>query len=260
MDEDYDGGMFNLSALENLIKPVKFIKKLSNSLQDIRYDKKKAFVKPEDKIYAHISKDVYNKQNNRSVEGYIPNLSNDEIGVYKIDNQVIVGLRGTATTDDIKTDALLSIGKIKNTDRYKRNKKHLEQIFKKLGRIDVLTGHSLAGNLAKELGVFYPNSRVVVFNAGCGIMPSYGKKSTFYVSKGDPVSATCMLNNTDDIRIVPSKGDSVLDRHAIDNFTGGFIDFSKLKVYELKDLARRLNLKKYSKMNKTQLIKLLEQQ
>jgi hypothetical protein len=225
LEENINGGFIPLKYLENIIKPIKYVKNLSTALNYIRKDKNKAFIKDDDKIFAKISKDVYNKPNERKIEGYIPNLSNDEIATYNINNNIIVGIRGTVNKNDILTDTYLASGKLKNTNRYKNNKKFIKNIYNTYGKIDYFTGHSMGGALSQLMSDLYKNSYAVVFNPGTGITGSYGnKKSTVYVSEGDPVSALGMFNKKNDIRIIKSKGDSILDRHAMDNFiNGGFL-------------------------------------
>lgn len=226
-EEPYDelnGGFLSASRLENIFTPTRYAKRFASSLNKIRKRKNKTTVKDEHKFLAKIASDAYKKPDERNEPGYIRNLSNDEIAVYKNGSIVDVAIRGTINKDDVKTDSLLASGFLKNSRRYKRNKKQIYKIIKKLGEIDNITGHSLGGALAQAYGDLdkLKKTNVVVFNAGVGVTGTYGKKkATFYVSEGDTVSALGMLSNKHDIRVIDSKGPSIIDKHAMDNFTRG---------------------------------------
>ena len=79
-----------------------------------------------------------------------------------------MALRGTdfRSGKDLKDDVVLASGLIKKTGRYKKDKRLVESAIKKYGKENVsITGHSLAGKLAKgigrELGV-----RATTYNKG----------------------------------------------------------------------------------------------
>lgn len=210
-----------MALVENTVAPIRGIKMLSSGLNTLRSNRKKASVKDDHKHLAEYSADAYRSVDERTGKGYIKHLSNDEIAVYRNNGKVSVALRGTANSDDAKTDTFLAGGLLRSTDRYKRNKKHLEHVKRNLGDIHEISGHSLSGGLAHALGdeKNFKKAEIVSFNAGAGITGAYGKrKGTMYVSHGDPVSALGMTSLKHDIRVVPNKGDSILDRHAMDNF------------------------------------------
>lgn len=217
-----------MTLVENSISPIRNIKKLSSGLDTVRGSKKTSSVKDNHKHLAEYSADAYRNVNDRTGKGYIKHLSNEEVAVYRNKGKVSVALRGTASGDDARTDTFLAGGLLKSTDRYKRNKKHLEHVKRNLGEIHEISGHSLAGGLAHALGdeKQFKKAEIASFNAGAGITGAYGnRKGTMYVSQGDPVSALGMLTMKHDVRVVPSKGDSILDRHAMENFNqeGGSI-------------------------------------
>lgn len=222
-----------ISLVENVLPGSRHIKLLSSGLTNMRKKKGKNKVQQQHQGHANRSADVYRAPSERKEAGYIPHLSNDEIAVYQQNGKNHVAIRGTANKDDAKTDIVLASGNLKKTNRYKRNKKHLEKVKQQLGDIHSITGHSLAGALSQSLGddKSFKNSEIVAFNPGAGITGMYGKrKSTVYTSSGDPVSALGMMTKKHDIHVVPSQGDSILDRHAMSNFTqsGGRIPVDML--------------------------------
>ena len=89
------GGSFITDSIENLISPLRYVKKFSKNLNNLRYNKKTSNVLENDKFLAQISKDVYNNKDNRKESGYIRNLSNDEIAVYNNNGLFDVAIRGT---------------------------------------------------------------------------------------------------------------------------------------------------------------------
>jgi CTP-dependent riboflavin kinase len=231
-DDENEGGNSFLNILEKY-GPIQKIKKLASILSLLR---KSGEIRKEDEIPVLIARDVYNKTNERVVNGYLPNLSNDEIAVYKNNGIISVGIRGTQTKDDIKTDSFLAIGKLQNTDRYERNKKKLEEIEKDIGKIDEISGHSLGGSLSMLLGDVLNINKIVALNPGAGIRGFYGnKKAHVYISEGDLVSALGLFKSIHNIRVIPSFGDSILDRHNVENFMitdklkGGQIDNNEIE-------------------------------
>lgn len=208
-----------MSIAENVFAPTRGVKMLSSGLNRMR-GKSQKYTSFEHNNDAKRSADAYRSPDERRERGYVRYLSNDEIAVYKYGGKTHVAVRGTANKDDAKTDVLLASGNLKKTDRFKRNKEHLEKIKQEMGTIHSLTGHSLGGALAQTLGDHHKEANITVFNPGAGATGMYGKrKSTVYASHGDPVSALGMLTRKHDIRIVENKGsDSIVDRHAMSNF------------------------------------------
>ena len=100
-------------------------------------------------------------------------LSNKEHTVFVKGDKVIFAGRGTDISNkqggrlgDLWADTLLSFGLEKLSGRYRRAKKGLEKTMKKhKGKEVVLTGHSLSGRLAIELGKKF-NLETHAFNAG----------------------------------------------------------------------------------------------
>jgi len=260
------------SILENVFMPVRAVKTLASTLNRIRKTKHNTgFLREHDKFLAKIAQDVYNAPNDRKMPGYINDLSNNEVAVYKNNDIIDVAIRGTINKDDVKTDLLLASGFLKNSARYKRNKQTIYNIINNLGYISNITGHSLGGALSQAYGDLkeLKNTNVVVFNAGAGITGTYGKKrATFYVSDGDIVSSLGMLSRKHNIRIMPSMNDDIISRHGISNFTGGKIErvtiydyigtFKKESLIQFIADIRPNDVDKISKLNKPNIVKWLK--
>jgi hypothetical protein len=107
------------------------------------------------KISSIVSADVYKKERQKQIGGYIykPEYSNDETAVYINDNMksIIIASRGTKTKEDIVTDISLISGSLKDTARLKQ----LNELIQRLRTIYknyhiTTTGHSLGGSLSRD--------------------------------------------------------------------------------------------------------------
>jgi len=136
----------------------------------------------EDRVYATISRGVYLE----NTPQYISDIGNvvtnnytyiltesasPEWVIYReINNpkRIIVGERGTKTSDDVITDTLIGKGTLATSNRFTNNLNAMQSFLDEAEHI-VFTGHSLGGALAVELlKTVYPakNSSAIVFNAG----------------------------------------------------------------------------------------------
>ena len=188
---------------------------------------------------ALLSTEVYKAPSDRDeVDGFKPVGGDTRSQVYKKDNKVVVSLRGTDPTSikDLANDALIAVGLNRHSNRYKKDKKLVKDSIKKYGKENVsITGHSLAGNIAKQLSRDL-NVKAKVYNPGAGprqlisgvadrIACKLNKKgkrckkaklTTTYRTKSDPVSILGVTGvNTKSIKRKKGK-----DPHTLDNFKG----------------------------------------
>ena len=213
----------------------------------------------QDRVYATISKGVYLKK----TPEYISNIGNvvkytgesarvnETYQYYLVDNadildddsspewvvysekgtpqNIIIGFRGTFHSRDIGTDVDIGNGKLKTSDRFKRNYKALFEKIKTANTI-VFTGHSLGGALAVEtLKMVYPeySSKAVIFNAGysCSNNVNASLPIRSWRTEGDIVSFMGIgkYNEeylvTNDFLHIMHISRNPLDRHSMDIFT-----------------------------------------
>lgn len=189
---------------------------------------------------AKLAREVYKNPSERGeVDGYKQVKGDKRRAVYEKDGKVIVALRGTdfRSGKDLKDDVVLATGLIKTTGRYKKDKKLVQEAIRKYGKENVsITGHSLAGKLAKDIGREL-GVRATTYNKGatytdtvqglrdrvaCKRNPQ-GKRCKEanliqnYRVKNDPASLLGALDKN--TRVVEQKeGENV---HAVANFVGG---------------------------------------
>lgn len=84
-------------------------------------------------------------------------------------NQGVHIYRGSATSEDLWTDAQLAQGKLASTDRYKQTAARIDAAQKQYGITQAThVGHSLGGTLATEMADVR-KQKSVSFNAGVGL-------------------------------------------------------------------------------------------
>jgi hypothetical protein len=110
------------------------------------------------------------KKNVKDIQGltYKKNQSNREHQLYlNKDKKPIVVITGTRKPTDIITDTRLAVGNIKNTQRYRREKKYLNTVKKKYGNNVTIVGNSLGGTLSSNIAT--KKDKVISHNPGVGI-------------------------------------------------------------------------------------------
>lgn len=198
------------------------------------YSKTQAKQKGGDLIHARIAEAVYNTPETRQSIGKYKYIGGDpERAIYESPKEVIAGLRGTTTKKDVGTDVILSVGALRKSARYKRDKKFIQELMKRTNKQIILSGHSLAGSivneLSRELGLtvwaYNPGmsvkeaARGKLDKAACLIKPKgkrcrKAKKINIERTYGDPVSV--MGRDSVNIKHIRPKKINV---HSISNFT-----------------------------------------
>lgn len=173
-----------------------------------------------------ITKASYESKRPDNIDGYDydTKFSNNNTAIYYNSENVIIGFRGTANIDDLKTDVSVLKGTTDNA-RFKQAVDTYNIIKDNYPKYKILaTGQSLGGSLALYLNSLY-NIKVDVFNAGVGLgfLKSNPNRSNanIYVIKGDPISALAGLSNLGNLKVYnpidPNAG--LIERHSLKNFT-----------------------------------------
>lgn len=145
--------MYPFSGIQNLIARLKLsaVKKGQETVSD------------EHRKYGIFAQASYQDNPDEFVQSALPStshafdasLSDHETSVF-VDHaakQVITSFRGTAALGDLGTDTAIAAGLAKNSARYASSSDALNAVFSKYGDYShTLTGHSLGGYLATELG------------------------------------------------------------------------------------------------------------
>lgn len=117
-------------------------------------------------------------------------LSNKFAKVYhnKTNGSAVIVHRGTASKNDILTDAAMVAG-YENTTRFRRAKKYQLQAEAKYGNKILTLGHSLGGRIAEK--VANPESKVITYNkavVGRSLFETKKQNQTDIRARGDVVS------------------------------------------------------------------------
>lgn len=118
---------------------------------------------------------------------------------------------------DLLTDVNLAIGNLKNTKRYKSDKRQFDKALSKYDEEDVaIAGHSLAGGIASKLST-NPDHKIYTFNAASTFGEKIRPNENAFRTRNDQVSVLKA-----GARIVPQtvKGIPILAEHDIRNIRG----------------------------------------
>jgi hypothetical protein len=140
----------------------------------------------------------YAKTKAKNINGYEldESLSNHNQQVYynPKNKKLMYNIAGTHNISDWGTDAYLSVGKLKDTNRYKEAETTFKKAKEKYG-VDraKISGHSLGGTIAGYIG--NPDKdEIYTLNKGATIGQPVRKNEHAYRNKGDLVS---LLNAND---------------------------------------------------------------
>ena len=127
-------------------------------------------------------------------KGYVydEQLSNKNNAIYynPETKKVMHSVKGTNpfSAKDLYTDAMLSLGMLKKTDRYKDSHKKLRQAKEKYGTDTAdIVGHSLGGSISSYIGS--KNDKVHTLDKGATIGTKTRSREKAFRSAGDAVSA-----------------------------------------------------------------------
>jgi Tfp pilus assembly protein PilP len=173
-------------------------------------------------------------------KGYVydEKLSNKNNAIYynPETKQLIHSVKGTnpLSVKDLYTDAMLSMGMLKKTDRYKDSHKKLRQAKEKYGVDSAdIVGHSLGGSISSYIGS--KNDKVYTLNKGATIGQKSRNNEKAYRTEGDMVSILnknsknmTTLKNPDpqiDYGGILGRGYTALQAHNVDNIKNSGILF-----------------------------------
>jgi len=184
--------------------------------------------------HARFSSEIYKKPKERqSVQNYEYKEGDSDQGYWESPEKIVIVFRGTTNTADVKTDAVLAVGLLKKTKRYKKSLAFAKKIMRKAKDKNVeIAGHSLGGSIAAQVGLDL-NLKSFVYNPGasvkenvkskidkiaCAIKPKgkrckKAKSVTVERTLGDPVSVLGK-HHPNTKTIIPSK----INVHGISNF------------------------------------------
>jgi len=169
-------------------------------------------------------------------KGYIydEQLSNKNNAIYynPETKKVMHSVKGTNpfSAKDLYTDAMLSMGMLKKTDRYKDSHKKLRQAKEKYGTDTAdIVGHSLGGSISSYIGS--KNDKVHTLDKGATFMQKSRNNEKAYRTEGDAVS---LLNkNSKNMTTIKNpnkksvfgKAVDALNAHNVDNIKNSGIMF-----------------------------------
>ena len=162
------------------------------------------------------------KQQKLGNYNYDEDLSTVEHQVYHNpeNNKLLFSVTGTNKKEDIPTDIMASLGKIKDTPRYRRTKDALEEAKNKYNTDNaIIAGHSLGNSLASLIGS--KDDRIYGLNKGAFFQKPQKNEKHFRIN-GDLVSlASKSDNNTTTLKSKNKKTGNVLNdllnSHKINN-------------------------------------------
>jgi hypothetical protein len=143
------------------------------------YDALNSTYQDENKQESTMKKFGYNRDNS----------SNDDHQIYHKEGNLLFTIAGTHKKSDVVTDAMLGLGLIKHSKRYKQSDQALTDAKKKYNITDgntTIIGHSLGGNVGNLISS--KSDKVITYNSGYTLGSKTRSNNKAYRTKGDIVS------------------------------------------------------------------------
>lgn len=180
----------------------------------------------------------------QKLKGLNRDQSDTNTSVFDDENQRVIGLRGTASKEDLLTDAALALGALKKTPRFKRDLSKVRRLVydavNQGKQSVVIGGHSLGGTLASKITETLITEdprlervlKTYTFNEGTSPITDDTCKGQGCKNiqrqriKGDVISA----GGKNKYRIRNSKCAGAISAHGINQFTGNQCEKTKPSI------------------------------
>jgi hypothetical protein len=208
---------------------------------------------PDKSVLQQISKESYNQSPPKTIGSYSLLSSTPTLKFYGDGNTIVVGIRGTNDARDIKADAMIAIGQLEKSDRFRADMEALKQFQNQYPPSTYSyygVGHSLGGAILDsflDMGLIQSG---VSYNPA--VQPQHLRdtnlNNTRVFAENDPLYALAkpFLAKTPEVRKPQSQ--SVLGRlirsipyagkaydlyqgHSLDQFQGGFLGIDAKDVF-----------------------------
>lgn len=211
-----------------------FIEEVSDEIHDMAVMAEAAYLRTENAKQNSLTKQNVNYT-------LLPEYSDKFSSVFKKDNHLVFSIKGTDITNstgtrlsDLKDDLLIGLGMERATGQYKKAKKKFEKLRNDFKDHEIsLTGHSLGGNVVKNLH-FEKADEIKeshIFNPGAthhhvrsrGILSLHPKnkknaeKLHSYTTSSDPISFSSLFDPLATNHIVKTKS-GINNVHSMNHF------------------------------------------
>ena len=137
--------------------------------------------------YSQISQQSYQPEpQNFDKFTFNKDISTPEIAVFDSENEVAIGLRGTQSFSDSLTDVFVTLGDYSENGRLGKRVLEVQNQINKIKNNNIhkkkisVSGHSLGGSIAGQIGIDNPDLDIYTFNRGTGINPFPAIKNSIY--------------------------------------------------------------------------------
>ena len=138
--------------------------------------------------YSQIAQASYQDQRPETFDKFTfdSQLSTPEIAVFDSPNEISLGLRGTQSFSDSLTDAFVTLGDYSENGRLGKRVLEVQNKINTIKNNNIhkkkisVSGHSLGGSIAGQIGIDNPDLDIYTFNRGTGINPFPAIKNSIY--------------------------------------------------------------------------------